>query len=246
MIATVLGAQVVIVDDAAARAAAEIAAHLAAAVAARGRGALAVSGGSTGPALLAALAAADLRWAAIGIWQVDERVAPDGDPARNAAQLDGIPGEHHLMPVTSGDLPGPRPRMPRRCRTASTSSTSAWGPTATPRRGRPATRSSTPRGRSTSAGAYQDHVRMTLTPSVVNAPWPGSCSSLAQTRPRRSPVGCGPRPRAADRPGRARRHGHRARPGGRRRPHRVGGTSVKLDVGCSMSVRRAAGRRRPC
>ena len=93
-----------VADDAAARAAHEIATRLAAAVNANGRAALAVSGGSTGPHLLGALAAADLPWDAIGIWQVDERVAPDGDPARNANQLTGVPGEHHLMPVTAADL----------------------------------------------------------------------------------------------------------------------------------------------
>ena len=49
---------VIVDDDPAARAAAEIARHLADAVERRGRATLAVSGGSTGPGLLAALAAA--------------------------------------------------------------------------------------------------------------------------------------------------------------------------------------------
>ena len=132
-------------------------------------GALAVSGGSTGPALLAALAAADLRWPAIGIWQVDERVAPDGDPARNAAQLDGIPGEHHLMPVTSGDLPRAAATyaaaLPDRFDVVHLGMgpdghTASWPP------GDPVIDSPRPVDLS---GRYQDHVRMTLTPSVVNA-----------------------------------------------------------------------------
>ena len=73
----------------------------------RGEAFLAVSGGSTGPPLFAALVAIDLPWELIGVWQVDERVAPDGHEARNARQLDPIPGRLHLMPVTVSpdDLP---------------------------------------------------------------------------------------------------------------------------------------------
>ncbi len=100
----VSGVTVVIDDDPAGRAAREIAERLAAAIRERGRAALAVSGGSTGPKLLAALATASLPWADIGIWQVDERVAPEGDPSRNANQLEGVPGEHVLMPVTASNL----------------------------------------------------------------------------------------------------------------------------------------------
>lgn len=91
-------------DDSAGRAARVITAHLAAAIDERGRASLAVSGGSTGPPLLAALARATLPWGDIGVWQVDERVAPEGHPDRNANQLDGFPGEVHLMPVTAPNL----------------------------------------------------------------------------------------------------------------------------------------------
>src|SRR3954451_18922738 len=104
MILCMAGPMVVVDDDPAGRAGREIVARLAAAHEARGRAALAVSGGSTGPRLLAALATADLPWADVGIWQVDERVAPEGDPDRNAKQLEGMPGEHVLMPVTSSNL----------------------------------------------------------------------------------------------------------------------------------------------
>ena len=38
------------------------------------------------------------------MWQVDERIAPDGDPARNAGQLAELPCRVRLMPVTSPDL----------------------------------------------------------------------------------------------------------------------------------------------
>jgi 6-phosphogluconolactonase/glucosamine-6-phosphate isomerase/deaminase len=67
----------------------------------RGRATLALSGGSTAPAMIAAL---DLPWEHVEVWQVDERVAPDGHPARNANQLAGLACPAHLMPVTASDL----------------------------------------------------------------------------------------------------------------------------------------------
>lgn len=78
----------------------------------RGRFCLALSGGSTPGRLFAALARADLAWGAIHVFQVDERVAPDRDPDRNAevlrtALLDRVPipdSNIHLMPVTGSDL----------------------------------------------------------------------------------------------------------------------------------------------
>lgn len=59
--------------------------------------------------MIAALVAADVPWHAIDIWQVDERVAPDGHDARNAGQLevfDGLPCRVHPMPVTARDRRG--------------------------------------------------------------------------------------------------------------------------------------------
>lgn len=67
----------------------------------------AVSGGRTPWAMFRALAASDLRWERIGMWQVDERVAPDGDHSRNLTSLARtIPpaAELHPMPVTDHDL----------------------------------------------------------------------------------------------------------------------------------------------
>ena len=93
-------------------------------------------------AMLGRLAALEVPWVRVGVWQVDERVAPDGDADRNATQLDALGGTHHLMPVTADDLDDASHGTPTACPTASTSCTSAWAPTATPRRGRPATRSS--------------------------------------------------------------------------------------------------------
>jgi 6-phosphogluconolactonase/glucosamine-6-phosphate isomerase/deaminase len=165
----VAGYTVRVDDDAAGRAAGEIATRLAAAVKDRGRAALAVSGGSTGPPLLAALAAADLPWDTIGIWQVDERVAPDGDPDRNANQLAGIPGRHMLMPVTAADLSaaadGYAAGLPDRFDVihlgmGPDGHTASWPP------GDPVIDSTRPVDLSRE---YQGRVRMTLTPPVVDA-----------------------------------------------------------------------------
>jgi len=53
------------------------------------------------------LASEDVAWADVGIWQVDERVAPDGDPDRNLTSVEpAIPSGAHLrpMPVTEPDV----------------------------------------------------------------------------------------------------------------------------------------------
>jgi 6-phosphogluconolactonase len=99
--------EIVISDMPAVAAADRIAFRLRDAVRRRGRASLALSGGSTAPPMITALAAMDLPWSSIGVWQVDERVAPDGDPDRNARQLAplGAAGcDVHPMPVTAGDL----------------------------------------------------------------------------------------------------------------------------------------------
>ncbi len=85
-------------------AAAWIARRLTDAVRRRGGASLAVSGGSTAPAMLEALAAIALPWDVVTVWQVDERVAPDGHRDRNALQLAGFPAHVRAMPVTSLDL----------------------------------------------------------------------------------------------------------------------------------------------
>ncbi len=91
----------------AARLIAELLAH---AVAERGRASLAVSGGST-PGLMVSALAEQLQvpWREIDVFQVDERVAPDGDPARNLALLAPLralphPPCIHAMGVADGDL----------------------------------------------------------------------------------------------------------------------------------------------
>jgi 6-phosphogluconolactonase len=58
-----------------------------AAVADQGRFSLAVSGGHTPWAMFARLAGKEMPWGKVTIFQVDERVAPDGDPDRNLTHL---------------------------------------------------------------------------------------------------------------------------------------------------------------
>ncbi len=70
----------------------------------RGEALVALSGGSTAPPMIAALLDENVPWETTTVWQVDERVAPDGDERRNAGQLAALPCRVRLMPVTSSDL----------------------------------------------------------------------------------------------------------------------------------------------
>ncbi|MCC7484690.1 MAG: 6-phosphogluconolactonase [Burkholderiales bacterium] len=98
----------------AARGAAVVAADARAAVAARGRFACAVSGGRTPWLMLRALAGEDVPWARVQLFQVDERVAPEGDAERNLTHLREnlleraplLPEQFHAMEVEAPDLDG--------------------------------------------------------------------------------------------------------------------------------------------
>ena len=99
--------------SAAASAAAAHIAHAArSAIAKRGEFRVAFSGGTTPTLLFRALALESLDWPLVHVWQVDERVAPDGDPVRNALDLQtellqpvhAVPRNIHLMDVTATDL----------------------------------------------------------------------------------------------------------------------------------------------
>jgi 6-phosphogluconolactonase/glucosamine-6-phosphate isomerase/deaminase len=95
--------ELIVADDPAAVAGNWIARRLRSAVRRRGAATLALSGGSTAPPMIEVLVALDVPWADVEVWQVDERIRPDGHPARNANQLAGLPCRVHLMPVTAGD-----------------------------------------------------------------------------------------------------------------------------------------------
>jgi 6-phosphogluconolactonase len=99
-------------DEVAQKAATLVAAEARAAVDARGVFVVAVSGGHTPWQMLRALAGEDVPWDAVHVAQVDERVAPAGDPDRNLTHLRESLLEHaslrseriHAMPVESSDL----------------------------------------------------------------------------------------------------------------------------------------------
>ena len=74
-------------ETVAARAAAIIAENARAACQARGLFLMAVSGGHTPWVMLSMLANEEVPWAAVHIFQVDERIAPAGDPDRNLTHL---------------------------------------------------------------------------------------------------------------------------------------------------------------
>jgi 6-phosphogluconolactonase len=99
-------------DAVAAEAARLIAAEARAAVAARGRFVMAVSGGRTPWQMLRMLAGEDVPWAGVHVVQVDERIAPAGDPDRNLTHLcesllgrAPLPADHiYAMPVEETDV----------------------------------------------------------------------------------------------------------------------------------------------
>jgi len=77
------------------------------AIASRRRFTFALSGGQSPWTMFRYLASEDVAWADVGIWQVDERVAPDGDPDRNLTSVEpAISSGAHLrpMPVTEPDV----------------------------------------------------------------------------------------------------------------------------------------------
>ena len=85
-------------DAVARKAAGLIAADARAAVAARGRFVMAVSGGHTPWQMLRLLAAEDVPWKSVHVVQVDERIAPAGDPDRNLTHLRESLLEHAPLP----------------------------------------------------------------------------------------------------------------------------------------------------
>jgi 6-phosphogluconolactonase/glucosamine-6-phosphate isomerase/deaminase len=159
-------------ESAAVEAAGWIAHHLRNAVLRRGSASIAVSGGTTPAAMLGHLAELDVAWAAVTVFQVDERVAPDGDPARNAGLLDLLPvpsGQRRLMPVTSAELRSAAQQyaagLPDRLDVVhlglgDDGHTASWAP------GDDIVDAS---DAVAMCGEFRGHARMTLTPVAVNA-----------------------------------------------------------------------------
>jgi 6-phosphogluconolactonase len=92
--------------------AAGIAAQARTAVRERGRFVMAVSGGQTPWQMLQFLAGQEIPWESVHVVQVDERLAPPGDPDRNLTHLQESlltgallpPGQIYAMPVEAEDL----------------------------------------------------------------------------------------------------------------------------------------------
>ena len=133
---------------------------------------MAFSGGSTAPPMMAELLGRQraIPWNRIEAWQVDERVAPDGDPDRNAGQLVDLPCTVHLMPVTATDLAGAAAdydaTLPQRFDVVhlgmgADGHTASWPP------GDPVVDEAAG-GRVGISRRYQGRVRMTLLPAPVN------------------------------------------------------------------------------
>jgi 6-phosphogluconolactonase len=100
-----LTAEIVADAEAAARRGAEL---IAEAIAERDRLTMAVSGGHAPWRMFELLGERGLDWSGVAIFQVDERIAPDGDPDRNLTHLrESLPPEAlervRPMPVTDPD-----------------------------------------------------------------------------------------------------------------------------------------------
>jgi 6-phosphogluconolactonase len=70
---------------------------------------IALSGGRNVGSILRALSQASIEWNRVDIYQVDERVVPLGDPARNLTKLakellDLVPATMYAMPVDEPDM----------------------------------------------------------------------------------------------------------------------------------------------
>ena len=97
-------------------AAEEVSLALRTVLATRGTASLAISGGRTPTSLFAVLAGSALPWSAIDVFQVDERIAPDGHPDRNLtsqkALFSAVSARFHPMTVDPVDVAGYAARLP--------------------------------------------------------------------------------------------------------------------------------------
>lgn len=159
------------------RGATVIAETISSVIEARGLAAVAFSGGHTPAPMFAQLASAGLPWERVHVFQVDERVAPDGHSDRNlvvlrAKLLNRVPAHAHPMPVTEADLHSAAERYAAQLHAicggildlvhlglGDDGHTASWPP------GDPVVDAP---GDVAVVGPYRGRVRMTLTPAAVN------------------------------------------------------------------------------
>ena len=160
-------------DALAGRGAVWLAERIWAAVGARGVAHVALSGGSTPALMIRSLATLPMPWTALHVWQVDERVAPDHDPDRNADQLAPLaPASIHYLPVTASDLEAAAASYGRELRAScggvldvvhlgagDDGHTASWPPGVAIREDLDVA----------IVGPFRGRVRLTLTPPIVNA-----------------------------------------------------------------------------
>lgn len=159
-------------EAAAINAAQWVAGQLRNAVQRRREASLAVSGGTTPARMFAALLTLSVPWLEVTIWQVDERIAPDGSPDRNSGLLEVFNetgAQVRLMPVTDRDLAAAARQygegLPSRFDVVhlglgDDGHTASWAP------GDSVVDSHAPVALS---GEYRGTRRMTLTPTAVNS-----------------------------------------------------------------------------
>lgn len=118
--------EVAIVPDVAAAAAELFVEATAGAVAARSRGSVALTGGSTAPPLFARLRKLRIPWAQLQIFFTDERAVPPGDPLSNyALARDGL--LQHVEPAAVHRLHGEAPDLAAEARRAAADLRSTLG-----------------------------------------------------------------------------------------------------------------------
>lgn len=169
-------------SDAADAAARHIAGALIEAIDARGMASLALSGGSSPVPMLGFLASQQLEWSRVHVFQVDERIVPAGDEARNwtmlrALLVDEVGAVGHAMSVQPGLAAHAAALV--RSSDASVMSRLAGAPPVLDvvhlGLGTDGHTASWPPGREiddgvglTEVAAFNGHDRVTLTPAVVN------------------------------------------------------------------------------
>ena len=186
-------------EDAARLGAQWLARRIRSAVRLRGECRIALSGGTTPMRMFDILATLAVPWSQVSVFQVDERVAPDGDPVRNASHLIEHLFRHveirqsaqFLMPVTDPDLASAAQTYGKAVSIArldivhlglgDDGHTASWPPDD------PVLNLADPVA---ITGAFNDRVRMTMTRQPVNAARCRLVQACGESKAPRCATGC--------------------------------------------------------